>query len=155
MSTNQADRSALVIPPVKVALATGAAATTAGAAVSQLLGAAVPDQIAWVLGGLVAVGSAIAVVLTGYNKFTETVDQRARDRAREVVQENAKAAAEKTEASIAAAIKDHSHEQTAALREHIHAEERKFDAILAELKLQRAQNESIIETVKYLRSQKT
>ena len=178
---------------VKFVIGTGAVALPVSTVIAQALGATTPEQIAWVLGGLLAIGSAVIVVLNIYGRVTTAMDERAKLQAQEAltnhrseqnahsgqVERNKAEAAAAIEAkltgalhnAIAGAIKERAAASDANLRaqsnsfgaamrdhsdvlkEHIHAEERKFDQIEVKLDQQHAQNVAILDVLDKMRTE--
>lgn len=149
-----------MVTPAKIAAVVSTWSMSTGAMLAQGLVQQTPNQMAWVLAGIGSTVTAVTIVLVIYHKITSEMDARALAKAKEVVhlaiEDHAKEAAERTKKvvseTVERALKQYASEGTSALREHTFAEERRFDAILEELTIQRAQNEGIIDTLRRMRN---
>jgi hypothetical protein len=137
-----------MIAPTKIFAASLA---TSGAAMIAQGMSSTPSQIAWVLGGLVAIGTAAGSVIVSYLTVQGWVKRTAAAEAREAIDLHSKEAAGRTRNAVAEAIQQAGAQQASALRDHIHEERGIFAAIQTEQQYQRSQNDHIIAVVEYLR----
>jgi hypothetical protein len=134
----------------KVLILAGALGSAGSAMLAQGM-STTPTQIAWVLGGLVAIGGAAGSVIVGYLTVQGWVRRTAADEAKLAIDLHSKDAAGRTRNAVAEAIEAAGLEQARALKDHIHEERALFAEIQTEQAYQRGQNDYLIQMVEYLK----
>jgi ATP-dependent Lon protease len=162
----------------KMAAVSVTGGTLAVSMVAQGLTSQTPNQLAWVIGGLITVFVAVAAVLSIYKAARNEVkaiaaeeakvaiDNRAAaqkteveriasdiasEASRRAIDQHSKEAAQRTREAISLALKSATQEQMQALKDHMHEEQRQFDAIFNALRRNDEQNTYLIEMMEYIK----